>query len=128
MSSSFYDDYDNRFLPEGSENTEETEENTEPEVEKNDEMDEYYELPTEIKSRTLIWSVLSFALGVLSIALCPLYYISLAFAVGSIFTSSVSRRNLGFFEKYAIYGLILGIMGIVFGISAAIAIKLEMFN
>jgi hypothetical protein len=39
----------------------------------------------------------------------------------------VSRRNLGFFEKYAIYGLILGMMGIVCGIFSAIAIKLGIF-
>jgi hypothetical protein len=128
MSNSHYDDYDNRLLSDGSENVEEFEENTESEVTDSTVSDEYYELPVTLKSRNLIWSVISFVCGVLSIALCPLYYISLVFAVGAVVTSLVSRKNLGFFEKYAIFGLILGIMGVVFGISAAIAIRLGIFG
>ena len=128
MSNNIYDDYDNRLLSAGSENAEEIEEYTEPEVVENTASEEYYELPKELKSRSLIWSVISFVCGVLSLALCPLYYVSLVFAVGSIVTSLISRKNLGFFDKYAVFGLILGIMGFVFGISAAIAIKLGIFN
>ena len=128
MSNNIYDDYDNRLLSDGSENAEEIEEYTEPEVAENTASEEYYELPKELKSRSLIWSVISFVCGVLSLALCPLYYISLVFAAGSIVTSLISRKNLGFFDKYAVFGLILGIMGVVFGISAAIAIRLGIFN
>ena len=128
MSNNIYDDYDNRLLSDGSENAEEIEEYTEPEVAENTASEECYELPKELKSRSLIWSVISFVCGVLSLALCPLYYVSLVFAVGSIVTSLISRKNLGFFDKYAVFGLILGIMGVVFGISAAIAIKLGIFN
>ena len=128
MSNNIYDDYDNRLLSAGSENAEEIEEYTEPEVVENTASEEYYELPKELKSRSLIWSVISFVCGVLSLALCPLYYVSLVFAVGSIVTSLISRKNLGFFDKYAVFGLILGIMGFVFGISAAIAINLGIFN
>ena len=126
MSSSFYDDYDNRLLPGGTENTEEKEVETDTEVQE-DAQEEYYALPSTLKSRSLIWSMASFVVGVLSILLCPIYYVSLVFAAGSIVTSLVSRRNLGFFEKYAIYGLILGMMGIVCGIFSAIAAKLGIF-
>jgi len=126
MSNGFYDDYEDRLLSDGSE------ENTEDEVEdaplsEDEEADEYYELPLAIKSRSLIWSVVSFSAGVLSLALCMVWYVSLFFAVGSIVFSLVSRKNLGFFEKWGILGLIFGIMGVVFGISFAIATAIGIF-
>ena len=127
MSAGFYDENDNRLTAGGFENSEETLGKTKNEVSTQVVSEEYYALPEEIKSRSLLWSVISFVLGVLSIALCPLYYVSLIFAIGSVVTSMISRKNLGFFEKYAIFGLILGIMGIVFGISSAIAISLGIF-
>ena len=127
MSTNFYNENDNRFIAEASESAEETVEKTETETALVEVSEEYYALPEAIKSRSLLWSVISFVLGVLSIAICPLYYVSLVFAVGSVVTSMISRKNLGFFEKYAIFGLILGIMGIVFGISSAIAIRLGIF-
>ena len=126
MSNGFYDDYEDRLLSDGSE------ENTEDEVEdaplsEDEEADEYYELPLAIKSRSLIWSVVSFSAGVLSLALCMIWYVSIFFAVGSIVFSLVSRKNLGFFEKWGILGLIFGIMGVVFGISFAIATAIGIF-
>lgn len=127
MSTGFYDENDSRLTNDGSENTEEITDKTETAVSTQVVSEEYYALPEAIKSRSLLWSVISFVLGVLSIALCPLYYVSLVFAIGSVVTSMISRKNLGFFEKYAIFGLILGIMGVVFGISSAIAIRLGIF-
>lgn len=127
MSSPFYDDYDNRLLPGATENTEENEEKTDTEVQEEAATEEYYALPPTLKSRSLIWSMVSFVAGILSILLCPFYYVSLVFAAGSVATSLVSRKNLGFFEKYAIFGLILGMMGIVFGVSSSIAIRLGIF-
>ena len=127
MSTGFYDENDSRLTNDGSENTEEITDKTETAVSTQVVSEEYYALPEAIKSRSLLWSVISFVLGVLSIALCPLYYVSLVFAIGSVVTSMISRKNLGFFEKYAIFGLILGIMGIVFGISSAIAISMGIF-
>ena len=127
MSTGVYDENDSRLTNDGSENTEETTAKSETEVSTQLVSEEFYALPEAIKSRSLLWSVISFVLGVLSIALCPLYYVSLVFAIGSVVTSMISRKNLGFFEKYAIFGLILGIMGIVFGISSAIAISLGIF-
>lgn len=128
MSTGFYDENDSRLISDGSENTEKNEDKTGTEVSTQIVSEEYYALPEAIKSRSLLWSVISFVCGVLSIALCPLWYISLVFAAGSIVTSLISRKNLGFFEKYAIFGLILGIMGVVFGISSIIAIRLEIFK
>ena len=127
MANGFYDEYENRLLSAAPEEVKEEDEIPEPEVDLTEEADEYYALPTTPRSRSLIWSVVSFVLSVLSLALCPFYYVSLVFAVASIVASLISRKNLGFFERYAIIGLILGIMGIVFGISSAIAIKLGIF-
>ena len=127
MSTGFYDENDSRLTNDGSENTEEITDKTETAVSTQVVSEEYYALPEAIKSRSLLWSVISFVLGVLSIAICPLYYVSLVFAIGSVVTSMISRKNLGFFEKYAIFGLILGIMGIVFGVFSAIVIKLGIF-
>ena len=123
MSNGFFDDYEDRLLSDGTEREEELE----PEVENDESSDEYYELPLALKSRSLIWSAISFVAGVLSLAICTFYYVSLVFAVVSIVSSLISRKNLGFFERYSIIGLILGIMGIVFGISSAIAISLGIF-
>ena len=124
MNNGFYND-DDRLLIEGSVE-DEIEETVDPAIEEA-ESEEYYQLPLAIKSRSLIWSVISFAAGVLSLALCPFYFVSLIFAVGSVVTSMISRRNLGFFEKYAVIGLILGIMGFVFGVFSGIANAIGIF-
>ena len=121
MSSPFYDEYDNRLLPGGAEAEEETEEQNDTEVQEEAVTEEYYALPPTLKSRSLIWSAVSFIAGMLSILLSPIYYVGLILAAGSVTTSLVSRKNLGFFDRYAVYGLILGIMGIVCGVSSAIA-------
>lgn len=132
MDNGFYNDYDDRLIGSGTSDDDEEEldgmaEESE-EIKESDPDEEYYELPLAIKSRSLIWSVISFVAGVLSLALCPFYYVSLIFAVGSVVTSMISRRNLGFFEKYAVVGLILGIMGFVFGIFSAIAKSIGIFG
>ena len=124
MNNGFYNDYEERLLTDGSEEL--NDESAVEEIE-DEESEQYYELPLAIKSRSLIWSVISFASGVLSLALCVFYYVSLIFALGSVMTSLISRKNLGFFERYAIIGLILGIMGFVFGISSFIANMLGIF-
>ena len=118
MSKGFFDDYDDRLLTDAPvEKPEELEE----EKDQKDELNEYYELPLAMKSRSLIWSVISFVAGVLSLAFCAIHYISLIFSIGAIACLFISRRNLGFFEKYGISGLILGIMGVVCAIFSAIA-------
>ncbi len=129
MSNGIYDDYESRLLTDGSdEKTEEkAEENELIEEDSEEEANEYYELPLALRSRSLIWSVVSFSSGILSLALCMVWFVSIFFAIGAIGTSLVSRKNLGFFEKWGILGLIFGIMGIVFGISFAIAKAIGIF-
>ena len=124
MNNGFYNDNDDRLLTDGSAEVNEEEEAFDIEDE---EAEQYYELPPAIKSRSRIWSVTSFALGVLSLALCVFYYVSLVFAIGSLISSLISRKNLGFFERYAIIGLILGIMGCVCGVFSGIASAIGIF-
>ena len=93
-----------------------------------DDSDEYYELPLAIKSRTLIWSVISFSLGILSLALFSFYYVGFAFAIGALLMSLVSRKNLGFFERYSIMGLIFGMMGMVFSAFSFVADMIGIFG
>ena len=118
MDNGFYNDYEDRLLATG--NGEKIENEPEEEKEKS-ETEEYYELPLALRSRSLIWSVVSFVLGALSLALCLFYYVGIPFAVAAVVFSMVSRRNLGFFEKYSIFGLILGLMGAVSGTFCLIA-------
>ena len=77
---------------------------------------EYYTLPESVSARNRIWSILSFIFAILSVALCPFYYVSFALAVLAMVCSIVMRRSLGFFTSGAIAGLIIGIMGLVFSI------------
>lgn len=117
MANGFYNDYDERLLGEGTD----TKYEEDPRTEKEPESDEYYELPLAIRSRSLIWAVISLAAGILSLLLCSLYYVSIVLALVSVCSSLISRRNLGFFEKFSIMGLIFGIMGVVCSIFSLIA-------
>ena len=126
MSNGFNNDYEDRLLGDGSDSTEEFDE-FEPERSASNDSEEYYELPLAIKSRSLIWAVISFAAGILSLALSSFYYVGFAFAGAAVIASLISRRNLGFFEKYSIMGLVFGIMGFVFSLFALIANMMGLF-
>ena len=125
MNSGFDKEYSNRLLGEGSE---EQLSEFEPETAKEAESDEYYELPPAIRSRTLLWSVISFTLGILSLALCGFYYVSFVLAALAVGFAMFSRKNLGFFERYSIMGLVFGIMGFVFSIFSLVATSIGLFS
>lgn len=126
MSNGFNNDYEERLLGDGSTADEQYEKVETAETASGD-SDEYYDLPLAIKSRSLIWAVISFSAGILSLALSSFYYVGFVFALGAVATSLVSRRNLGFFEKYSIMGLVFGIMGFVFSLFALIANMMGLF-
>ncbi len=89
---------------------------TEPKVEETKPEEECYTLPESVSARNRIWSVLSLIFAILSVALCPFYYVSFVLAVLAVVFSIVMRRSLGFFNRGAIVGLIIGIMGLVFSV------------
>lgn len=122
--SGYNNDNDQRLLGTSSE---ESSEAYEPEKAKNNDSEEYYDLPLAIRSRSLIWAVIAFAAGILSLALSSFYYVGYVFSGISLATALISRRNLGFFEKYSIMGIILGIIGLVFSTFSLIAGLLGLF-
>ena len=67
------------------------------------------------------WSVASMVLGILSVLCCCITYGGLIMGALAIVFAIVSRRNLGYFDGMAIAGLVLGIIGAVFGIMTIIS-------
>ena len=123
MANGFYNDYEERLLTEGSD----TKYEQDPRTEQDPEPDDCYVLPPVLKARTLIWSVISFIAGILSILLCPFYYLSFILSAVAVCMSLISRRNLGYFEKFAIMVLIFGLVGFVFGVFSLIAGMIGLF-
>ena len=101
-------DYD----AQGGLNVEDNEEKATPLTE------EYYELPLSLSARKRFWSLASLTLGILSILLCLVYYVAIPLAICAVVAAFVSRKNFGFFDQITIIGLILGLVGAVFGIFA----------
>ena len=66
------------------------------------------------KEQRRTWSVISIILAALSIILIYFSWVSLIFAVLSVVAAVISRKNLGYFDKIALTGLIISIFGIVF--------------
>lgn len=89
--------------------------------------DEVYPLPPSIKSRTLVWSALSIVLAALSLILCRFYYVGMVLSPIAVGVALVSRKNLGFFEKYSILGIIFGIMGFIVNVFMMIADLVNLF-
>ena len=79
------------------------------------EAEERYELPEGSGSRSMIWSVVSLLSAVISVILCTVYFVALPLAVLSVLAALVSRRNLGYFDKMSLFGIVIGIFGFVFG-------------
>ncbi len=69
------------------------------------------------KPKTLGWSVASMVVGILSVVCCCFGYTGIIFGLGAIILSIVARKSLGYFEGMSIAGLVLGIFGLVFGVS-----------
>lgn len=89
--------------------------------------DEVYPLPPSIKSRSLIWSALSIVLAALALILCRFYYVGIVFSLVAVGMALISRKNLGFFEKYSILGIIFGIIGFIINIFMMIADLVGLF-
>lgn len=113
-----YDYKEEGLLPDVTEADVITEEEKKAAEEKKEE--EYYDLPDSPDARRRGWSVISMFSGILSVILCSVYYVALVFAVISIITALVSRRKLGYFDGLSLAGLLVGIVGCVFGVFSLI--------
>lgn len=108
-----FDYKDDGLLPDVPEEEIITEEEKKTAEEKKEE--EYYELPDSPDARRRGWSVISLFSGILAVLLCSVYYVGILFAVVSIASALVSRRRLGYFDGLSLAGLLVGIVGCVFG-------------
>ena len=89
---------------------------------------EVYELPEKQSSRSLLWSVLSLIFGIISILVCQIWPLAIVLAASSLGLAVFARYRLGYFDKAALFGLIISIIGIVFGIFSAVVTISGVFN
>ncbi len=82
------------------------------------------------KPKTLLWSIIALALGILSLILSPLGWAGLIIGIAAIVFAVVARIKMGFFNGFIIAALLCSIFGVIFSAASAIivAIDPEFFN
>ena len=94
-------------------------------AEQDGENDNYvYKNVLQDKQHRRTWSVVSLALSILSILLVYFSWVGLILSVAAIACAAVSRKNIGYFDKLSLFGLIIGIFGTVFSLSGIIFVDL----
>lgn len=76
------------------------------------------------KPKTMGWSVVSLVSGIISVICCCLGVTGIILGAVAIISSIISRKTLGYFDGLSIAGLILGIFGLVFGVSILAAVSM----
>ena len=79
-----------------------------------------YKTVIKNKENRRTWSVVSLILGVLSVLSLFVSWLSIAFGLLAVGSGIISRKNLGYFDKISISGIIVGIFGFVFAIAVMI--------
>ncbi len=82
----------------------------------------------EVKSNKRGFAVASLVLGILSIVCCCLSYAGFVMALLAVIFAAVSKTKMGYFDPLAIAGLVLGIIGLVFGAAIIICDMLARFG
>ena len=72
------------------------------------------------KQNRRTWSVASIILSVLSVLLIYFSWVSLVSGLLSVGCAAMSRKNIGYFDKISLAGMIIAIFGIVFSLGALI--------
>lgn len=72
------------------------------------------------KQNRRTWSVASIILAVLSVVLVYFSHVSLCLGLASVGCAFMSRKNLGYFDKISLAGMIIAIFGVVFSIAGII--------
>ena len=62
-------------------------------------------------------SIISLVIAVLSLVFLFIPWVALVLSIVAIVVGSISRRNLGYFDRITLAGLIIGIFGFVFSLS-----------
>ena len=84
-----------------------------------DEM-EVYKTVMEMKNKSRAWSVASLVVSIFSVICCCTGWAGIVLGAIGILFAIISRRSIGYFDNLSIAGLIIGIFGVVFGVSAVI--------
>ncbi len=63
------------------------------------------------------WSVASVILAVLSVLLTYFSYVGIVLGLLSVGCAAISRKNLGYFDKISLAGMIIAIFGVVFSLA-----------
>ena len=83
-----------------------------------------YKTIIEKKENRRTWSVVSLALGILSVLSLFVSWLSLGFGILALGAGLLSRKHLGYFDKLSVSGIIVGIFGCVFAIAVMIFVNL----
>ena len=89
--------------------------------------EERYELPAP-GARTMLWAVLSLVIGVFSVIACPLYPLGIILGAVGLGFAIYSWHRCGFFTGINVSGLVISIVGVVFGVFSMIASILGIFG
>ena len=79
-----------------------------------------YKTVIKNKQNRRTWSVVSLALAVISVLSLYVSWLSLIFGILSVGAGAISRKNLGYFDKLSLTGIIIGIFGVVFSLAGLI--------
>lgn len=82
--------------------------------------EEVYALPEKKARRSMIPSILSLILAIVSISTCQIWVLALILALAAFGLALFARYRLGYFDKVALFGLIVSIVGIVFACFSAV--------
>ena len=74
------------------------------------------------KPKTIGWSIASLVMGIVSIITSFFGWTGLILGILAIIFAVFSRRTLGYFDRKTIVGLVLGIHGILIGITVIVLI------
>ena len=72
------------------------------------------------KPKTIGWSIASLAMGIVSLITSFFGWTGLILGILAIIFAVFSRRTLGYFDRKTIVGLVLGIHGILIGITVIV--------
>ncbi len=74
------------------------------------------------KHHSRAWSVASFVAALISpiVSFCGVEWLGIALSLLAVVFSVISRKNIGYFDRFSIAGLIIGIIGVVFAVACII--------
>lgn len=77
------------------------------------------------KPKTLIWSIVALALGILSIVLSALGWAGLIVGVAAVVVSVVARLKMGYFNGLIIAAILTSIFGVIFAAASLIIVAID---